>query len=116
MFNFVTQLPHMFAAEACSTSSILPDLYAGLRNSDCEVQISSLSQIMVLAGNIIGILMVVAGMVAIGFIIVGGFTYITSSGDPSGIKKAKDIIVNAVIGLVIAMVSFGVVRYITGGF
>ena len=42
--------------------------------------------------------------------------YITSNGDPSGIKKAKDTIVNAVVGLIITMVAFGVVRFITAGF
>lgn len=115
MLSVLNQLPH-FLAETCSSSTILPDLYAGLRDSSCEVQIDSLSKVMVLVGNLVSILMIVAGMVAVGFIIVGGFTYITSSGDPSGIKKAKDIITNAIIGLIISLVAFGVVRYITGAF
>lgn len=115
MLNLLTQLPRYLAAD-CTSQSLLPDLYSGMRDSSCEVQVDSLGDVLKLAGNAIGILMVIAGVVAIGYIIVGGFTYITSSGDPAGIKKAKDTIVNAVIGLVIAMVAFGVVRYITGQF
>jgi hypothetical protein len=115
MSNLLQKLPVMFADE-CTNQSLIPDLYDGMRNSSCEVEITRLGQVLTLAGNIISILMFIAAAVAIGFIIVGGFTYITSSGDPSGIKKAKDTIVNAVVGLVIAMVSFGVVRFITGQF
>jgi TRAP-type C4-dicarboxylate transport system permease small subunit len=106
-------------ADDCTGQSILPDLYGGLRGSNgtgCEVTVDSLRDVTVLIGNVIEILLSVAVFVAIGFIIYGGFRYITSSGDASGIKGAKDTIVNAIIGLIIAMVAFGVVRYITGEF
>jgi hypothetical protein len=114
------QLPHPLLADACTGQALLPDLYDGLRGRNgapvCEVTITQLNDILKLVGNGISILMFVAGFVAIGFIIVGGFTYITSSGDPAGIKKAKETIINAIVGLVIAMISFGVVTFITGSF
>ena len=105
-------------ADACTGQTLLPDLYAGgLRDTaTCEVKIDSLSDIVTLIGNAIQILMFIAAFVAIAFIIIGGFTYMTSSGDAAGIKKAKETIVNAIIGLILAMVSFGVVRFITGSF
>jgi len=111
------QLPRLIA-DACTGQSIFPDLYGnGLRKAgSCEVEIDKITDILVLVGNVISILMLVAGFVAVAFIIVGGFTYITSGGDAGGIKKAKDTIVNAVIGLILALVSFGVVTYITGSF
>ena len=43
----------------------------------------------------------VIGFVAAIFVVYGGITYIISSGDPGKVKKAKDIILYAVIGLVI---------------
>lgn len=107
-------------ADECTGQSILPDLYGGLRTGaggvECGVQIDSLRDIIVLIGNGIEILMTIAVFVAIGFIIFGGFRYTTSSGDPAGVKAAKETIVNAIIGLILAMVSFGVVRFITGQF
>lgn len=113
----IPQHPPLFLADACTNQSLVPDLYDGLRASgSCEVVINELNDILKLVGNGISILMVVAGFVAVAFIIVGGFTYITSSGDPAGIKKAKETIINAVVGLVMAMVSFGVVKFITGSF
>lgn len=108
----------LLLADACTNQGLLPDLYANLRNTDgsCEVVIDELNDLLRLVGNAVSILMIVAGFVAIAFIIVGGFTYITSSGDPSGIKKGRDIIINAVIGLILAMIAFGVVTFITGSF
>lgn len=114
----LTQLPQLLLAAGCTQQSLLPDIYGGgLREAgSCEVKIDSLNDLLILAGNVISILMVIAGFVAITFIIVGGFMYITSSGEPANIKKAKETIVNAVVGLIMAMVSFGVVKYVTGGF
>lgn len=54
----------------------------------------------------------VAGMVAVGFIIFGGFQYMTSSGEPDRTKKAKDTILNALIGLVIAIAASSIVSFI----
>ncbi len=57
-------------------------------------------------------LLKVAGMVAIGFVIFGGFQYMTSSGEPDKTKKAKDTILNALIGLVIAILATALVSFI----
>lgn len=113
-----SQINHLLLAADCTGQSLFPDLFGGgLRNSGtCEVEFTKLSDILILVANIISILMVVAGFVAVAFIIVGGFMYIASSGEPANIKKAKETIVNAVVGLILAMVAFGVVRFVTGSF
>jgi type IV secretory pathway VirB2 component (pilin) len=38
-----------------------------------------------------------------------GFTYLTSAGDPGKVKKAKDMIVYVVIGILIAYLAWGIV-------
>ena len=43
----------------------------------------------------------VAGVVCAVFIIYGGIAYSTSAGDPTKLQKAKQVIVNALIGLAI---------------
>lgn len=104
-------------ASRCSGTNLIPSIYRNLQNTEtCEVKIDQLSDITVLIGNVIEILMTLAAFVSVGFIIYGGVRYIVSSGDASGIKSAKETIVNAVIGLVISMLAFGIVRYISGGF
>lgn len=43
------------------------------------------------------------GVAAVIMIIIGGFKYITSTGDPNSVNSAKNTILYAVIGLVIAL-------------
>lgn len=66
-----------------------------------------------------GILNVVyfwAGVVAVVVIVLAGIYYVTSQGDASKIKRAKDTILAAVIGLVVILVAFVVTQYILGRF
>lgn len=42
-----------------------------------------------------------AGIVSVIFVVYGGISYITSSGDPTKLKKAKDSILYALVGLII---------------
>jgi len=53
-----------------------------------------------------------AGMVAVGFVIYGAIQYVTSRGEPDGVKNAQNTIINALIGLTIAVLATGVVRFI----
>lgn len=45
---------------------------------------------------------VVVGIAAVIMIIIGGFKYVISSGDPNNIKSAKDTIMYAIIGMIVA--------------
>lgn len=55
--------------------------------------------------NIVQAFFVIAGYVAVIFIIIGGFKYIISAGQSDKMAGAKKTITNAVIGLVIALVA-----------
>lgn len=61
---------------------------------------------------IVDILLRVAGMVAVGYVIFGGFKYMTSQGDPDALKKAQGTVVGALIGLAIAIVSVTIVTFV----
>ncbi len=58
------------------------------------------------------ILLRIAAMVAIGYIIYAGFQYMTSNGEPEKTKNAKNTIINALVGLVIAIVATTLVSFI----
>jgi hypothetical protein len=62
--------------------------------------------------DIINILSVVVGIVAVIMIIVGGFRYISSGGDPNRIASAKNTIIYALIGLLIAAFAQVIVRFV----
>lgn len=50
------------------------------------------------------------GLVAVGFLIYGGFLYITSQGDEHKNTTAKNVLVYAIIGLLVILLSFVIVR------
>lgn len=57
------------------------------------------------------IMLFVGGIIAVAFIITGGFQYVLSQGNPDQTKTAKDTVLNAVIGLVIAILASTLVRF-----
>lgn len=54
----------------------------------------------------------IAGIVAVAFVIYGGIRLITSEGNPESSSKARETILNALIGLVIAIVAIAFVSFI----
>ncbi len=63
--------------------------------------------------KIINIALTVAGLIAVLFLIIGGFRYITSAGNEETAESAKKIIINAIIGVVVIILSFVIVRVIS---
>jgi hypothetical protein len=57
-----------------------------------------------------------AGIVAVIVIIISGLLYTTSQGDASKVKKAKDGILYAVVGLVVVLLAFVITNYVIGRF
>ncbi len=64
--------------------------------------------------NVISLLLYLAGTIAVIMIVVGAIRYITSDGDPSKASTAKNTVLYAVIGLVVAVMSFGIVSFVLG--
>jgi predicted small integral membrane protein len=56
--------------------------------------------------NIIQILVTLSGLVAAGFFVVGGFGYITSTGNPESLDRSKKTLVYSGIGLAIVFGAF----------
>jgi len=65
-----------------------------------------------LANLIIGIarfVTFVVGAVAVLFLVYGGVLFVTDNGDGNSAKKGKLVLINAVIGLIIAIVAYTIV-------
>lgn len=63
---------------------------------------------------LIGWLLLLAGLLAIGFIILGGVLYIVSAGNEKRAATAKKMIWYAIIGLAIVLLSFVIYWFVTG--
>lgn len=55
--------------------------------------------------NIVNWILLFLGLIATGFLIYGGFLYITSAGNDENINKAKKLITYAAIGIVVILLS-----------
>ncbi len=62
--------------------------------------------------NIVNTLIYVIGAVAVVMVIIGGLRYVVSGGDASSTKAAKDTILYAIIGVVIAAFSYAIVNFV----
>lgn len=69
-----------------------------------------------LIANVFNVVMGLAGAVAVAFVVFGGIKYILSQGEPAEIKKARDTILYAVIGIVVVVSAFVVVNFVIGRF
>lgn len=63
--------------------------------------------------NVIQALAGLAGLVATGFFVVGGFGYITSSGNPETLEKSKRTLLFSGIGLAITIGAFVLSNIVT---
>lgn len=62
--------------------------------------------------NIVNGLLVVAGIAASIYLVVGGVRYITSQGEEGETEKAKNTILYALIGLIVIALSAAIVNFI----
>lgn len=98
------------------------DPSTGVDERSCEIKSPGTGQtalsnfIWRIALNVIEIALMLVGYLAVGFIIYGGFKYITGAGSPDKITAGRKIILNAVIGLVISIFSVAIVNLVVGGF
>jgi uncharacterized membrane protein YjgN (DUF898 family) len=59
------------------------------------------------------VLLFVLGAVAVIMIIIGGIKYVTSNGEQSQVASAKNTILYAVIGIIVAFVAYAIVNFVT---
>lgn len=116
-------------ADSCGGNFLLPTWYKYL-NTDAECEIigplnnpndldsgidwAAASGRVALA--IVEIMIRVATLVAVGFVMYGGFRYITSQGEPENTKSARQTIQNAIIGLIVSLIATALVAFITNTF
>jgi hypothetical protein len=84
---------------------LAPEVFAQASGNVGQVESFIRSLIKVLAG--------LAGLVATGFFVVGGFGYITSSGNPEKLDKAKQTLIWSGTGLAIVIGAFVISNIIT---
>ena len=126
MPNIFNSSLQIFSATFQSTPGCEPNGFFGLKpwyhylqaDSECNVVNFSFlpadgkSSLLLVGAALLDDLLMIAGIVAIGFVVYGGILYVTSQGSPDQTQKAQSTIQNALIGLVIAMIAVAVVSFL----
>lgn len=55
----------------------------------------------------------ITGSVAVLIIALAGFQYVAAQGEPQATAKAKNTIIDALIGLIIVILAFGIIEFVS---
>ena len=102
-----------YAATDNPKSEVCAGVNAALKDG-CNDQNTNTSTVWGWAKTVVNWLLIIAGIVAVGFIIFAGIRYVTSGGDAEKVKKAKSTLLYAIIGLIIAALALVIVNLVLG--
>jgi hypothetical protein len=103
--------PVALAASTSPQSTVCTTLGS---NAACSSTPANGVDISNLAVDIINILSIVVGVVAVFMIIIAGIRFITSNGDSNNVSSARSTIIYAIVGLVVVALAQVIVQFVLG--
>lgn len=103
----------LLAVGVLLTGVVVPMLTGEVALAQEAIESGSVDQVETFIRNVIRVVAGLAGLVATGFFVLGGFTYITSSGNPEKLHKAKQTLLWSGIGLAIVIAAFVISNIVT---
>jgi hypothetical protein len=95
---------HKFRSLVVYTASVLPLALSSPVFADASTP--GVSNIENFIKTLVNILCVIAGPLCAIFLAIGGYGYITSSGNPEHLDRSKRTIIHSLVGLVIVIAAF----------
>ena len=103
---------------ACDTSNITDASNAAQNGVNCAQGAGTPTTLFGGQGSIfttvVNVLLFIIGAICVIMLIWGGIRYTTSAGNSSSVTAAKNTIMYAIIGLVIAFLAFAIVNWVLG--
>ena len=65
---------------------------------------------------IVNILLYIIGAIAVIMLIIGGIRYVTSGGNATAVTAAKNTILYAIVGIIIALLAYAIVNFVLTSF
>ena len=69
-----------------------------------------------IAKTVVNTMLFIVGILAVIMIIFAGIRYITAHGDKGQVESAKNTLIYSIVGLVIAIIAYALVTWVTGLF
>jgi tetrahydromethanopterin S-methyltransferase subunit G len=99
-----------------TNSEFLSDIKAQLDNTASNIGLKPTgnrgTDLKIIISNVIKVVLTFLGIIAIIMIIIGGLMWMTSGGNEDRVKKARGILVNAIIGLFIVLLAYVITYWV----
>jgi len=66
--------------------------------------------------TITNVLLFIIGAISVIMLIIGGIRYVVSGGDSGAVTSAKNTILYAIVGIVVAILAYALVNFVVGSF
>lgn len=100
----------VYTQNAFAAGNGLTNVQSGVTTTETAAGGLTMQQVI---NTVIGTMLFIVGLLAVIMLIYGGIRYVTSHGDKAQVTAAKETIMYAVVGLVVAIAAFAVVQWIT---
>jgi hypothetical protein len=80
----------------------------GIENTD----VATFGFLETMFGNIVRFVVAISGVALLIMLLVGGFSFLFSGGDPKKLEQARGTLTNAVIGIVVIVAAYLIIRII----
>lgn len=102
-------------ASAQTTPSCDPATGGATGGADCAQGTGTPTSLFASGGifqTIVNVLLFLVGAIAVIMLIFGGIRYVTSGGDQNSVTAAKNTIMYAIIGIIVAILAYAVVNFV----
>jgi FtsH-binding integral membrane protein len=97
---------------AAASAQFTERIQQGLNTAGQPAGLTGGPTLEVMIGRIIGIVLGATGVILLGLLIYAGVLWMTAGGDKEKVTKARGMIFNAIIGLVITILAFAISEFV----
>lgn len=83
-----------------------------LRNTQAGAEVTASADLPTIIGRVINVLLGFLGIVLLFYVLLAGFKWMTAGGNEKATTEAKEMIKNAVIGMVIIVAGFAISNFV----
>ena len=97
---------------AVSAQGFVDGVRSGAQSTAEGAGVNTPLSLEVVIGNVINVVLSFLGVFLLAYFLYAGFLWMTAGGDKDKVEKAKKIMMNAVIGLIIIVLSYAITDYV----
>ncbi len=115
MRRFLRTLPWTIAATLLAAPVAHAQLLGNLESTgQAGYGVSQPKSVGATVGSIINTFLGILGILAVALIVYAGFLWMTARGNEKQVEKARDILTQAIIGLVIILTAYAIAKFVVG--